>query len=203
MPCDKINNQLNTICSKWYSIDDTLKHSSILFFRALNQKDIKEGFLDAIKATEGFLEKYNKTFFDENTLKDLILPNIKESLLSVIDDKKLIDRFVQSLKNTNKFRRNLENKLNKMIIDYNLQFLFPDMKLINKMVSYRNILSHNKGEKKYKNIDINILYEAYLKLMVILFILFMHYLEIDINNINYAINRNNFLKILMDNKKIN
>ena len=71
------------------------------------------------------------------------------------------------------------------------------------MVSYRNILSHNKGEEKYKNIDINILYEAYLKLMVILFILFMHYLEIDINNINYAINRNNFLKILMDNKKIN
>ena len=203
LPCDKINNQLNTIFSKWFSIDDTLKHSSILFFRALNQKDIKEGFLDAIKATEGFLEKYNKTFFDENTLKDLILPNIKESLLSVIDDKKLIDRFVQSIKNTNKFRRNLENKLNKMIIDYNLQFLFPDMKLINKMVSYRNILSHNKGEEKYKNIDINILYEAYLKLMVILFILFMHYLEIDINNINYAINRNNFLKILMDNKKIN
>ncbi len=94
----------------------------------------------------------------------------------------------------------MESKLLKLIETYGLSFLNLNKKITSHIVSYRNTLSHNGGEEKYKNIDNNILHEGYLKLMMILFVIFMKYLEISNEDIEYAINRNKILLTLSDNK---
>lgn len=201
LPCEKINKDLGKIFLKWYAMNDKMKRSAILFHKALNQLyNGEEDFLSAIKALEGFTDDFNATFFDEEILKTQIIPNIKESLKKILDNNKNIKDFAKALKNTNKHKYSLEAKLQKLIESYNLSFLNLDNKLISHLVSYRNTLSHNGGEERYKNIDNNIMHEGYMKLMISLFILFMNYLEISNEDIEYAINRNKILFTLSDNK---
>lgn len=201
LPCDKIKELLSNIMNTWYCMDDKIKRSATLFYRAINSKtNNEEGFLNAIKAVEGFADKYNDVFFEEKYLKESIIPEIKKCLKNLSIDNKSIKNFSKSLKYTNKFKYNLEDRINKLSNNYNLDFLNLNNDLLSHLVSYRNTLSHNGGEEKYKKIDTNILYEGYLKFTVALFILFMLYIEIPIETVNYAISRNHFLRILQDNK---
>ena len=200
LPCEKVNNSLEKIFLKWYSMNDKMKRSTILFHKALSQRyNGEEAFLNAIKAVEGFTDEFNATFFNEDTLKKQVIPSIKTNLNDIFNDRKIIYNFTNALKNTNKHKYNLESKLLKLVEAYGLNFLNLNQKLINHIISYRNTLSHNGGEEKYKNIDNNILHEGYLKLMIILFIAFMQYLEIPDENIEYAIKRNKILLTLSDN----
>ncbi len=109
LPCEKINEDLGKIFLKWYSMNDKMKRSAILFYKALSQPyNGEETFLNAIKAVEGFTDEFGATFFDEEILKTQVIPHIKGSLKKILNDNKNIKDFADALKNTNKYKEGAE-----------------------------------------------------------------------------------------------
>lgn len=191
VPCKNIKSGLKNILPKWFKMDDKMKHSATLFYKSLKSTFDEDSFLDAVKAIEPFTDEFNDTYFDIIFLKKQIFPEIKEKLKNTLNNNEL-NMLKNSLLQANKHKYNLEARLKKLVSMNNLNSLNLDNTLISYIVSYRNTLSHNGGEEKYSQIDTKIMFEAYSKIRLMLFILFLKYLGISPQDIDYALIRYNF-----------
>lgn len=175
-----IEKEFNKILDKWFNLDENMSQTIVYFIEALDKnKGIIQRFLSATKLIESFADKYSQTYFPEekiNEIKNFIKAKLKEKYQEY--ENKAIKDFANALKQTNKCKLNLEGKIIKLVADNDINYLNLNNDLVKNVSEYRNTLSHSVNSTRMEDIDFNILYEGYLKLLTFGFILLWNYLEI-------------------------